>query len=202
MATRFVPKPKERRKVAIPADLRDSLREVFDLIQQAKDDPDIILDFDDAIQVGGVCGGRYGKKARPYVLTYYPEGDTKRGKWYMTLHGTEIEDIADGRMSEISMYCCTSTDCRCKFREEKEACSYCDYEQDDATRQFKARLENLSKEVHSKGEWVLMYVREKPDATAASLIGDYNPIDALGDRLGWFSYEEAEEMIQAARSRL
>ena len=75
---RLQPKQKDRRKVPIPAELRDSLREVFELIRQAKTDPDIVLDFDDAIQVGAVCGGRYGKKPRPYVLTYYPEGDTER----------------------------------------------------------------------------------------------------------------------------
>ena len=61
----------------ISAELRDSLHEVFELIQQAKHDPDIVLDYDDAIQVGAVCGGRYGEKPRPYVLTYFPEGEGK-----------------------------------------------------------------------------------------------------------------------------
>ena len=76
---RAQPKPKDRRKVPIPVELRAALREVFELIQEAKYDPDIVLDFDDAIQVGPVCGGRYGKKPRPYVLTYSPEGDADRG---------------------------------------------------------------------------------------------------------------------------
>src|SRR5437879_1131098 len=101
---RLQPKPKDRRKVAIPAELQDSLQKVFELIQQAKNDPDIVLDYDDAIQVGAVCGGRYGKEPRPYVLTYYPEGDAERGRWLLTLHRTEIEDIGDGRMAEITMY--------------------------------------------------------------------------------------------------
>jgi len=121
------PKPKDHRKVQVPDELRVSLREVFELIQQAKHDPDIVLDFDDAIQVGAVCGGRYGKKPRPYVLTYFPQGDTQRGRWYLTLHRTEIEDIGDGRTTEIRMYCCTSPECRCKFREADDTCFYCDY---------------------------------------------------------------------------
>lgn len=124
---RLRPTQKERRKVAIPDELRDSLREVFELIEQAKNDPDIVLGFDDAIQVGAVCGGRYGKKSRPYVITYYPEGDTERGRWFLTLHRTEIEDISDGRMTEITMFCCTSAECRCKFREGDEHCFYCDH---------------------------------------------------------------------------
>jgi hypothetical protein len=121
------PKPKDRRKVAIPSELRDSLREVFELIERAKHDPDVVLDFDDAIQVGAVCGGRSGKKPRPYVLTYYPTGDEERGRWFLTLHRTEVEDIGDGRMTEITMHCCNSPDCRSKFREADENCFYCDY---------------------------------------------------------------------------
>jgi hypothetical protein len=127
------PKPKDRRKVTIPDDLRDSLRDVFELIRQARRDPEINLDFDDAIQVGEVCGGRYGTKQRPFVLTYYPPGDERRGRWFLTLHPTEIEDIADGVMSEITMNCCVSPDCRCKFREGDVPCDLCDYRNDDAT---------------------------------------------------------------------
>ena len=201
MARRFLPKPKERRKVPIPAELRDSLLEVFELIQQAKHDPDIVLDYDDAIQVGAVCGGRYGKKPRPYVLTYFPEGEGKRGRWYLTLHRTEIEDIRDGRMTEITMFCCSSPECHCKFREEKENCFFCDYEDDAETRSSQARLEALAQTVNTKEEWIAGYLREKPDATAASVIADYNPIEGLGDRLGWFSFPEADALIAKIRGR-
>ncbi len=126
---RSQPKPKDRRKVPIPGELRDSLREVSELIRQARHDPDIKLDFDDAIQVGdgAVCGGRDGSKQRPFVLTYYPEGDRERGRWFLTLHRTEVEDIGDGRITEITLSCCTSPDCRCKFREADDTCFYCDY---------------------------------------------------------------------------
>jgi len=124
------PRPKDRRAVPIPADLREGLREVFELIQRSENDPDINLDYGDAIQVGAVCGGRYGKKLRPYVLTYYPEGDRERGRWFLAMHETEIEDIADGHMTEMTLYCCTSADCRCKFREPDEKCFYCDYVDD------------------------------------------------------------------------
>jgi hypothetical protein len=201
MARRFLPKPKERRKVAIPAELRDSLREVFKLIQQAKHDPDIVLDYDDAIQIGAVCGGRYGKKPRPFVLTYFPEGEGKRGRWYLTLHRTEIEDIGDGRMTEITMFCCTSPDCHSKFREEQKNCFFCDYEDDSETREFQARLEALAKTVTTKEEWIAGYLREKPDATATSVIADYNPIEGLGERLGWFSFPEADALIAKVRGQ-
>ena len=56
----------DRRKVPIPAELRESLRQVFELVGQARDDPDIELDYDDAIQTGAVCGARYGSASRPW----------------------------------------------------------------------------------------------------------------------------------------
>jgi len=127
---KLIPKPKDRRKVPIPAELRESLHDVFELIQQARNDSDIRLDYDDAIQVGAVCGGRYGKKPRSYILTYYPRGDRERGRWFLTFDHSEIEDIGDGHMEEITLYCCTSPECRCKFREADGHCFYCDYADD------------------------------------------------------------------------
>lgn len=121
------PRSKERRKVQIPHELRDSLHEVFELVREAKRDPDIRLNYGEAIQVGAVCGGKYGKKQRPFVLTYYPEADRDRGRWFLTLHRTEIEDISDGRTTEITMYCCISPDCKCKFREQDDHCFHCDF---------------------------------------------------------------------------
>lgn len=201
MARRLQPRPKERRKVPIPAELRESLREVVERIRQARRDPDVVLDHDDAIQVGAVCGGRIGRPPRPYVLTYFPEGDRQRGRWYLTLHRTEIEDVADGRMTELTLFCCTSPDCRCKFREENATCFFCDYEDDEGTRNYKARLEALAKTARTKDEWVAGYLRGRPDATAASLIADYNPIAGLGDRLGWFSFPEAEALLEKVRDQ-
>lgn len=127
---RLLPQPKDRRKVPIPPDLRESLRQVHDLIEQAKHDPDIELGFDDAIQVGAVCGGKFGKKRRAFHLTYFPEDEGERGRWYLTFHPTEIEDIGIGRMTEIMMYCCTTDTCRCKFREADDWCFDCDYAAD------------------------------------------------------------------------
>ncbi len=127
------PQPKDKNKVPIPDELRESMREAYELIEEADRDPDIPIDFGDAIQVGAICGGRIGSARRPFVFTYYPDGDTRHGRWFLTLHATEIEDIADGVMTEITMHCCTSSDCRSKFREETDTCFFCDYENDTET---------------------------------------------------------------------
>jgi hypothetical protein len=121
------PKEKERRRVAIPEEMRDAFVEVFQRIEQAKRDPDINISYDDAIQFSGLCGGRSRKSKRPFGFTWHPPGLNKRSRWYLALHRLEIEDIADGRMIDILMYCCTSPDCQMKFREPDEHCFYCDY---------------------------------------------------------------------------
>lgn len=192
--------PKQRRKVLIPDELRESMNEVVDCIRQAKRDQESI-DYGDAIQVGAVCGGRVGTKLRPFVFTYYPSDDPRHGKWYLTLHRTEVEDIASGQMTEIAMYCCTSPRCNMKFREADERCFDCDYEDDEQTVAVKARLNEIAATVTSKEEWVAEYMALKPDASAMVMIGDYNGIDGLGNRLGWFSVNEAEGIIEKIRSQ-
>jgi hypothetical protein len=116
--------------VPIPEELRESLAEVHAFLEEAERDPDVRLDHGDAIQVGAVCGGRIGRMPRPYVLTYFPERDTRRGRWFLTLHRTEIEDIADGVMTEVAMHCCVSPECRCKFQDPDGNCFFRDYADD------------------------------------------------------------------------
>src|SRR5262245_15634444 len=71
----------------------------------------------------------------------------------------------------------------------------------EETRNLRARLEALAKTVNTKEEWIAGYLREKPEATGGSVIGDYNPIEGLGERLGWFSFEEAEALIRKVRNQ-
>ncbi len=65
-------------------------------------------------------------------VTYFPTGDAERGRWFLTLHTTEIEGIADGRITELALHCCTAGGCRSKFCEAGEHCFFCDYADDPA----------------------------------------------------------------------
>lgn len=123
-------KRKDYRRVAIPEELRDAMRLAWEMIDQAEIDPDIGLDYDDAIQAPHLCGGRIRPGKRPFVFTYYPTGDEERGRWSLTLNPLEIEDIADGRTIEIAMYCCVAPECRSKFREADQICIFCDFVED------------------------------------------------------------------------
>ncbi|MFT3881711.1 MAG: hypothetical protein QM703_18860 [Gemmatales bacterium] len=123
------PKPKERCKVPIPSELREAMCEVLQLIKQAKRDRDINIDHGDAIQVGPICGGRYQKKPGFFEFTYYPEGKHNCAKWHLKLHECDVDDIADGHMTEITLYACKSAGCGEKFSKPDGHC-HCDYVKD------------------------------------------------------------------------
>lgn len=113
-----------RCKVPIPEELRDSLREFHEVIRAARHDPDIHLDFDDAIQIERICGGRSPGDQKRFDLTYYPSGSPDC-RWHLRLHRLEIEDISDGVMAEITLWSCTALGCDCKSREAADRCLRC-----------------------------------------------------------------------------
>ncbi len=124
------PKEKDRRRVPVPHDLREALREAFFLINESERDPDVRVDYDDAIQLGCLIGGRVGCGKRPFEFTYYPNGDhTGRTRWHLAMHPLEIEDVADGHMTEITLHCCRTPDCGHKSSDPESLCD-CDYVND------------------------------------------------------------------------
>ncbi len=127
---RAQPKEKERRKIVIPDELRDAIREAHFLIGESKRDPDVRVDYGDAIQCGCLIGGRVGSKDRPFEFSYYPDADrSSKSRWHLALHPLEIEDIADGCMTELNLYCCKSPDCGHKSTDPDRLCN-CDYVED------------------------------------------------------------------------
>ncbi len=127
---RPAPKEKERRRVLISEELRAALREVHDLIVESKHDPDQDISFEDAIQCECLVGGRVGSARRPFVFSYFPNGDrSKNSCWTLALHPLEIEDIADGCTKELSLYCCKTTNCYHQTTDPQALCE-CDYVND------------------------------------------------------------------------
>jgi len=124
------PKSKAVLAVRIPDRLREAMREVLHHIKEVENESDNGLEYDDGIQAEGLIGGRCGKDERPFQFTYYPTEHKNRDRWYLTLSRDELEAIADGTIPRITMHCCTSPECRMKFREPDEHCFYCDYEDD------------------------------------------------------------------------
>ena len=55
------------------------MRAVRQVLRDAENDRDIAVDFDDAIQGEGLCGGRYRAGTRPFGFTYYAPDRDERG---------------------------------------------------------------------------------------------------------------------------
>lgn len=183
---RLRPKPKERRKVPIPGDLVESMREIVDILQEADRDREVDLDYDDAIQTESVCGGRYNKKQGRFRFTYY----CKPNRWELDLYRIQIEDIANGHHADLLLYCCTVNGCGNKFSLADKTCE-CDYEEDPdfGTFQFpeaagklrQRRVEGLSAEATRSDVLALL---GSPGKTGGNFVDS-----ALGYIWPWITYQ-------------
>ena len=88
--------PKVRQPTPIPDDLRTALREALDIIHESERDPDVCVDYGDAIQTPCLCGGRVGTDKRPYEFTYYHGADRAGSRWRLAFHALEIEESSTG----------------------------------------------------------------------------------------------------------
>ena len=124
------PQPKQRHRVPVPEELRRSMIEVRDILANHDRDPDdVMIGFDDAIQTEHLIGGMTGADPRPLEFTFHPPGDA--GTWQFALHPLEVDDIAEGVMVDLLLYCCTNPACGAKFGNDKEICCRCDVIDDD-----------------------------------------------------------------------
>ncbi len=127
---RAQPKEKERRKIVIPEDLREALREAKCRIEESERDPNVRVDYGDAIQCGALVGGQVGSSNRPFEFDYSVEGEhSSPTRWHLAFHPLATEDIAYGCQTELNLYCCRSLDCKYKSTDPDDLCD-CDYVDD------------------------------------------------------------------------
>lgn len=97
-------KPIKRKSIElraeVPDGLRNDMRSVCERLDQLASDPDEDVDFDDAIQIGSLCGGRVDSRADRYSFSYYlPSGDV----WSFEAPRTILEGIADGSITRLKV---------------------------------------------------------------------------------------------------
>jgi hypothetical protein len=127
-------KPKVRRLVEVPEELKRAMQEVWPTVRHARKNPKKYLGIDDGIQTDRLIGGLEDLERKPFRFTFTPWGASKRSRWYLWVDHTEVEDIGDGHLKELKMYCCASPECEMKFSREDDTCFYCDWEDDDSSR--------------------------------------------------------------------
>jgi hypothetical protein len=89
--------------VDVTPELRADMQSVCEYLDEVADDPDVDIDYDDAIQIGSLCGGRINRRKDLYLFTYYlSSGDD----WMFEAARTILDGIADGSISRISVTAC------------------------------------------------------------------------------------------------
>ncbi len=87
-------------RVTVSPELQADMREVCEYLDEVADDPDENIDFDDAIQVGSLCGGRLDCRRDTYLFSYHQDnGDV----WSFKAPRTILDGIADGSIDKLTV---------------------------------------------------------------------------------------------------
>jgi hypothetical protein len=87
-------------RVDVTEELRNDMKQVCDYIDEVADEPDENIDFDDAIQIASLCGGRINRKQDLFLFSYHLDnGDV----WQFRVKRTILEAIADGGLQTLNV---------------------------------------------------------------------------------------------------
>ena len=190
------PNPKKLTQVEVPADLRQFLEEVADLIEAR--DESTLIESDDLLQCEFAYGGLIEEGAPVYGFTYFPRKAVSRKTWELEFSAHEISEIADRSIDKLELWACEDESCGSMFSSANYLCSDCDYV-DDEVQEVRVLP---SGDFSSRRDWALAYFALHPDADPFEMIGDYNGKTELGLALGYFSLNEAQEILRLTRGRL
>lgn len=87
-------------RVAVTPELQSDMRDVCGYLDDVADDPDENIDYDDAIQIGSLCGGRLDRRRDTYLFSYYLDnGDV----WSLKVPRTVLDGVADGSIDKLTV---------------------------------------------------------------------------------------------------
>ncbi len=190
-------KPKVARELPIPKDMHEAFAEACEFMSEMEQEPDIELDYGDAIQADGLVGGPVAPDSDEFLFTFYPDGDECRGRWHLRLTRDDMEDIAEGVVTTWPVFVCESDDCRYKWARADERCMRCDAPPEVAQR--RKQLEERSVGVKSLTAWIGILLELYPNVDHVDAIGLYNGTEKLDDRFGSFTYRQMKEFLTIVR---
>jgi hypothetical protein len=139
---------KKRTRVAIPK----QLRAFFKIIQrkiQAKPQS-ILMESDDLLQAhvshGGPCtiyGGLTNAKKQVFGFTYFPENE-HNVSWDFSVTPIGVEQIAAGQKEHLTLWKCSSPECKQLYASAASYCSRCDELPKDLDQQIKKLMAKLT----------------------------------------------------------
>jgi hypothetical protein len=103
--TLMIAQPRVARKlvemrVDVTEELRTDMQQVCDYLDEVADDVDENIDYDDAIQIASLCGGRINRKQDLYLFSHYlKNGDV----WQFRVKRTILEALAEGGLRTLNV---------------------------------------------------------------------------------------------------
>jgi hypothetical protein len=118
------PEAKARRRLPVPADLRAFLAAVHRCLESGGRCglSGCSREFD-----GDCANGEWDVDRQWLLVTYFPPAAGVEQKWELRLHPTEVEDIADGVVTELSLWCCQVPGCQSASWDQGGWCHAHDY---------------------------------------------------------------------------
>jgi hypothetical protein len=110
-------------QVAVPQEVRAAMQDIVKLIDVG--DERTRIPADDLIQIGCACGGLWYDDSGRYAFTLYLSGITPY-RWWVVLSQKDIEDIARGSMTTLSLWGCMDERCAFKSSDRNSRCPWCD----------------------------------------------------------------------------
>ena len=188
------PNPKKLTQIEVPADLRQFFEEVATLIEAG--DEATTIESDDLLQCEFAYGGLIDEEAPVYGFTYYPLKGVRATKWELEFSAQEIGQIADGSIDKLELWACEDKSCGSMFSSANYRCFDCGYV-DEEVQEVRVLP---SGDFSNRRDWALAFFALYPDADPFEMIGDYNGKTELGSALGYFSLNEAREILRVFQS--
>lgn len=115
-------KPKERVVIELPSSFVDFMRDVNQQIADG-DKAATIIESDDLLQCDRVYGGLYDVAGQRFGFRYF---HTDEATWDFDLDAQQIAQIANGSLTSVTLWQCSSAKCGCLYATEDSYCTHCD----------------------------------------------------------------------------
>ncbi|PHS03054.1 MAG: hypothetical protein COA78_19195 [Blastopirellula sp.] len=121
--------PKSKQAIALPSDLFDFMCYVHEMIETK--DESATIESDDLLQCERAYAGLIEEGGVQYGFSYFPEKGI-RHIWEFDLDVVDIANITEGSKTNLILWGCQDSNCRCMFSDPDDSCFHCDYVDDDA----------------------------------------------------------------------
>lgn len=162
----------------IPTALRLFLQDVAEQIRARS--PSTRIPSDDLLQCDVAYGGLLDPNGTSFGFAYFHSAD-RSPSWYLTLESDQIQQIADGTITELMLWKCDLKRCPTRSTAPDFECTYCEFWENAPVSRPKTEEEDACDDFD---EWFALFTRLNPWATSVDVYNAYPNTPGLEERLG------------------